>query len=316
MIENNKSFANELEVYRKKYTNKLKYDNKSVNTIKSYTNTIKSFIDYILQSDEELSFKTFKTSTIYGYFEYKELSMNKQGEISSNSKILFVNILRSFFTFIEDESEDLLSFEKVFKKINIKKKSSEPKGLSKSEQIKLLNQLEEEKTDNESYVSFRNSLIVKLMLFAGLRVSEVVNLKYSDLVLRDSGLFMVKIYGKGDKHRISYIQKEIIYDEFEEVKQYWEGSSAEIICLSSTGKRLWRTNIDKMVKSLCIRAGIAKYSSHKLRHTFAKNYLQQNGNIAHLQRLLGHSDIKTTMIYTDPYQEDMENGYVHTLSTI
>jgi len=307
MTEINKSFTDELKIYMKLYVNKLKYDNKSINTIKSYSNTIKSFINYISELDKEISFKAFKSSTIYSYFEYKELSMNKQGEMSSNTKILFLNTLRSFFSFVEDESEDLLSFEKVFKRINIKKKSSEPKGLSENEQIKLINQLEDEKTENESYTSFRNSLVVKLMLFAGLRVSEVVNLKYEDLKLFN-GLYEIRILGKGNKHRISYIQKDLIYDEIEEIKKYHD-RKVGLVCTSTNGNILHRVNIDKILKSLCTRADIARYSSHKLRHTFAKNYLKSGGNITHLQKLLGHSDINTTMIYADPYQDDVRSGY-------
>jgi integrase/recombinase XerD len=237
--------------------------------------------------------------------------MNKQGEMSTNSKILIISILRSFFGFIEDESDELLDFSKLFKKIKIKSKKTIPKGLNREEQIKMLNQIEAEKTDKSSFIIFRNSLIIKLMLFSGLRISEVLKLKYKDILLDEkNNLYEIKVIsGKGDKDRITYIDKEHIEDELEELKKYFNISEDEYICISQSGKKLWRENIDKMVKSLCKRARINSFSSHDLRHTFAKNYLSNGGNITHLQKLLGHSNINTTMIYADPFQEDIKNGY-------
>ena len=315
---NNYDFSQQLAKYLKSYINKLKYDNKSVNTINSYKRTLNSFIEYIKTYNEFISFNTIKSSLVYSFFEYKELTMNKQGELSSNTKMLIISILKSFFSFIEDESNDLLDFEKVFKKIKIKRKKSKPKGLSEEESIKLINQVEEEKTDKNEMVNFRNSLIIKLMLFAGLRISEVLNLKYGSLLFdEENSLYEIKVIsGKGDKDRISYIDYEVIQDEVEELKGYHKMQESDYICMSNTGKKLWRENIDKMVKSLCRRAKIKQVSSHTLRHSFAKNYLKDGGNITHLQKMLGHSNINTTMIYADPFQDDVKRGYIQKLGKI
>jgi len=318
-VENNENsiFLQKVRKYHDNFIKQLNYQNKSINTINTYNNVLKSFIEYLSLINTLKSFKEIKTSLIYDFFEYKEYSMNKQGDLSANTKLLIIRVLRLYFSYIEDEDEELLDFSNLFKKIKIKAKKREPKGLSEEELNKLLNQIEVEKSrDGATFITFRNSLIIKLMLFAGLRISEVLNLKHQDFSYdEDKKLFEIRIIsGKGDKDRISYAPEEDIFDELEEIKQNSPQNGKNYIFVSKAGKKLTRENMDLTIKGFCKRAGIKLYSAHNMRHTFAKNFLKNNGNITYLQKLLGHSNINTTMIYADPFSEDVKNGYSNTMS--
>jgi len=309
---NNNPFLQKIDKYYKNFIKQLNYQNKSQNTINTYNNILKSFIEYLYQENSLNSFNNIKSSLIYGFFEYKEYSMNKQGILSINTKLLIIRVLRLFFSYIEEEDDELLDFSNIFKKIKIKNKKKEPKGLSEDEMNKLLNQIEIEKSkNNASFITFRNALMIKLMLFGGLRISEVLNLRYKDISYdEDRRLFEIRVIsGKGDKDRITYTPEEYVLDELEELKQNSPQNGKGYIFVSKSGKTLSRENMDTMIKGFCKRAGIKLYSAHNLRHTFAKNFLKNGGNITYLQKLLGHSNINTTMIYADPFNEDVKNGY-------
>lgn len=300
------SIVDELVLFKKMYLNKLKHENKSKNTINSYKNTISSFIDYISINNLKVQFNTIKPSTLYSFLDYKEENLQKQTELSSGSKKLYITHLKAFCSFIESESDKLLDFTKLFENINIRTEKANPKGLTEEEQNKLFDVLENEKYIKNNYVSVRNALIFKTILFSGLRVSEMLSLRYSHYI-ESGNKYEISVIGKGRKQRFVYVEKDLIDDELNELKSYHDINS--LVCLSLKKEKIPRENLDKALRSLCRKANIKPFGTHMLRHTFAKQYLKNGGNIVHLQHILGHSNLQTTMIYTNPTQDDIKNGY-------
>ena len=310
----NQDFHKKLLFFLNNYTKKLKHENKSINTINSYKNTINQFIEYILEIDIEIDFKTIKPSIIYGFFDYKEEKLQKQGNLTLSTKRVIIVHLKAFFGYVETESSELLDFTNLFKNFKFKTIKQKPKTINENDEIKLLNALEHKKYKQNDFVSIRDAIILKLMLYSGLRISEVISLKYKDFIDEDENIYSLTVVGKGQKERIVYINKELIEDELSEL--LLQKNKNDFICISKNGKILPRQNIDKMIRSLCSSLNIKKFSAHKFRHTFANRYVNElGGNIVHLQEMLGHSDIKTTMIYANPRQEDVKRGYINTICT-
>lgn len=170
---------------------------------------------------------------------------------------------------------------------------------------------------NKRYLSgIRNRAILSIMLNMGLRVSEVTNLKPGDISLTKNRLRIVR--GKGGVDRdltIGVYTAEILSDWkeakpknteyfFTTIKNKKDGRFASII-----GSKLSVRYIQFMVKRYAERAGITKnISPHTLRHTFATNFIRQNGNVMNLKKILGHADISTTQIYVTLANKDVEEA--------
>ena len=193
--------------------------------------------------------------------------------------------------------------------IKIKIPKKEPKSLTEADQVKLLNTLEIMKLEDD-YTTVRNILIIKLLFLIGLRRDEVNNIDINDFK-QDiiDGIevgYSLKVTGKGTKERILYIKNEVIEYEIEEFK---EVMISNFICTTKTGKLMDGSQIYRMIKSFYKKANIneKEYDVHSLRHTFATNLIIKGVDISVLQVLLGHSDIKTTTIYTQLRQEAIKS---------
>jgi integrase/recombinase XerD len=147
----------------------------------------------------------------------------------------------------------------------------------------------------------RNKSIIETMYSCGLRVSEVVNLKLSQLYL-DVGF--VKVLGKGNKERLvpigdSAIKYINIYRTTIRVHQSIQPGEEDILYLNRRGKRLTRVMIFLVIKDLVKKAGIKKsISPHTFRHSFATHLVEGGADLRAVQEMLGHESITTTEIYT------------------
>lgn len=147
----------------------------------------------------------------------------------------------------------------------------------------------------------RNRTIIEVLYACGLRVSELIDLKISDLYF-DEGF--IRITGKGNKQRLIPIgastQKYIdIYRNEIRIHQKIEKHSGDILFLNRNGKRLTRAMIFTIVKKLAEKAGIKKnISPHTFRHSFATHLLENGADLRAIQQMLGHESITTTEIYT------------------
>lgn len=301
----NITFCQQIEIYTKSLHTKLKIEKKSKNTISSYMQTYKSFVEFCKQHYKELSFQNLREDDIYAFIEYKSATMNKQGDVATSTANAIISHLKRLFKHIERNAENgLYDFDKVFEDIKLKQPKRVPKGIDEADLKKLLTYLENLKA-KETFIVFRNIMLFKLMLFGGLRASEAVSIKLSNINLTEEGdLYKITFKGKGDKNRFTYIDTNVLDDEISTLSNVFELQKDEFISKTSSGMQMDRVQLSKTVNSIYKNAGVNVSSTHILRHTAAKNWIKNGMDITTVQNLLGHSSIQTTSIYINP-TEDM-----------
>ncbi|RYG33988.1 MAG: tyrosine recombinase XerD, partial [Chitinophagaceae bacterium] len=147
----------------------------------------------------------------------------------------------------------------------------------------------------------RNKAILETMYSCGLRVSEVVNLKISQLYL-DVGF--IRVLGKGDKERLvpigsSAIKYITLYIKQIRIHALPKAGNEDIVFLNNRGSKLSRVMIFLIIKDLVKKAGIQKtVSPHTFRHSFATHLVEGGADLRAVQEMLGHESITTTEIYT------------------
>jgi len=178
-----------------------------------------------------------------------------------------------------------------------------PTVLTEDEQARLLEQ------PNPRYpTGERNKTMLRLMLNTGLRLAEVTALKWHDLDLT-TGKLMVRL-GKGAKDRTLWVAEADI-DRLRSwrERQAKEAGECEHIFTTLEGRPLDHRYVQRMVKRYAAKAGIEKnISPHTLRHTFATDLYRETSKIRLVQKVLGHSDLSTTMIYTHIHDPEVESA--------
>jgi site-specific recombinase XerD len=172
-----------------------------------------------------------------------------------------------------------------------KKQKRIPKVLGKNEIKEMVNE-----TKNP-----RHKLIIYLLYYGGLRLSELINLKWQDI---DEERKIIKVnQGKGNKDRIIFLHPKII-SQFNETGIGKTG----LILISSRGKKYSKKSIQLIIKNSAKKANLNKNPTpHTLRHSFATHLLENGADIRHIQKLLGHAKLETTQIYTHVANKDIKN---------
>ncbi|MDR1418117.1 MAG: site-specific tyrosine recombinase XerD [Endomicrobium sp.] len=167
-----------------------------------------------------------------------------------------------------------------------------PQMLTLDEVTNLLNSV-----SDENEMNIRNKAMLELLYATGLRVSELVNLRFCDINLQDC---FVKVLGKGSKERlVPFGQKAKNFIEIYFSKRKPPLSVTDNIFISRLGKKISRVEFWRQLKNIVKNAGITKNTSpHTLRHSFATHLLSRGADIRFVQDMLGHSSISTTQIYT------------------
>jgi len=202
---------------------------------------------------------------------------------SKNTIMLAAASLKFFYTEV---------LEKDFSKVKVPKKDKMlPEVLSKEEVKNLI----------DSADNVKSRLIISLLYSSGLRVSEIVNLKVTDLDFNEKTGWVRR--GKGGKDRIFSLSGNLI----EELKDYLGGKGKDNVYVFSKEKPLTTRNIQKIIKGTRERAGISKkVTPHTLRHSFATHLLEQGTDIRLIQTILGHSSLSTTQLYTHISSEQIK----------
>lgn len=278
------------EAYKKGYKAWLQLERSlSENSVEAYLHDIEKLTDYmLLQSDlkkpEELVLKDLEKFLRW----IAELGMTQ----ASQARI--ISGLRSFYKYclIEQISATdptmLLEAPKLIRKL--------PDTLAFEEIEQIIAAIDLSKEGGE-----RNRAILETMYSCGLRVSEVVNLKISNLFL-DVGF--IKVTGKGDKERLVPIGSDAIkfinlYRKTVRSHIAIKPGEEDILFLNRRGSRLSRVFIFLMLKDLVAKAGIKKnISPHTFRHSFATHLVEGGADLRAVQEMLGHQSITTTEIYT------------------
>jgi integrase/recombinase XerD len=278
--------------YILKYLNYLEYERKlSDNTIKSYHNDLKDF---------DLFFNESLLSLKYDDISKYLNSIQHMNTRSINHQITVIN---SFYNFLLDE--DLIK-ENPCKNISTPKMpKSLPVYLTEEEIDKLLD------IKLITPYDYRNKAMMELLYASGLRITELVNLKITDV---DPFNCFIRVFGKGKKERIVPITDNAIkylkmyLDEYRNTILGSEES--EYLFISNAKKPISRQGFFKIIKAQCKVAGINKnISPHTLRHSFATSLLKHGADLRIIQELLGHEDISTTQIYAHLVNEKLKDDY-------
>jgi integrase/recombinase XerD len=169
--------------------------------------------------------------------------------------------------------------------------------------------------DLNTAIGLRDRAMLEVFYSTGLRVSEVLNLRLSDIDMR---MGYLRCVGKGNKERLVPIGRKAI----EAVEQYLAHSRPEfarpgmppphnqVLFLTRIGRRLSRISIWKIMHDYGVRLGLrGRLTPHKLRHSFATHLLERGADLRSVQLMLGHSDISTTQIYTHVVEERLKQVY-------
>jgi len=277
------------------FQNYLRLEKKySENTISSYERDLNKYRNYF---EEKKELKNITNKDIKEYIQH----LNK--EESARSVARNISSLKSFYKF--------LLLEKYINKNPLdnitppKLKKALPKVLTEEEVDKLLNI---KLTDNYSY---RNKAMLELMYSSGLRVTELINLKITDV---DLDMALVRIFGKGSKERVIPLGQYAI-NALNEYITYHRGSmlknkTSNYLFLSSRGDKMTRQAFFKTLKKIAKEQGIkTEFSPHTLRHSFATHLLKHGADLRSIQELLGHSDVSSTQIYTHITNEKLKENY-------
>ena len=271
----------------KAYMRYLKLErNLSQNTIEAYRNDLRWLLAYV--NYHGLKVETVKLEDLDNF----SASLHDQ-RITPRSQARILSGVRSFFKFllldgfIDADPTELLVSPHV--------RNALPDVLSTAEVDRL-----EASIDLSKWEGQRNRAIIEVLFSCGLRVSELVNLKLSNLYVEEK---FVRVTGKGDKERLVPISSRAL----DELNAWFadrnmmriKPGEEDYVFLNRRGAHLTRTMILIMIKRQVVAAGITKtISPHTLRHSFATALLEGGADLIAIQAMMGHEDIATTEIYT------------------
>ena len=259
----------------------------SKNTIESYTNDLDKLGLYLEGADSSVSPIAIDADLI------KKFIYDVAKKVAPRSQARIISGLRSFFDYLIFEEyrstnpTDLLEAPKIGRKL--------PDTLSQDEIDTLISAIDLSHSQGE-----RNKTILETMYSCGLRVSEAIALKISDLFFEEG---FIRVLGKGNKERYVPIHEEtqrLIGVYRKEIRSHVQPKKGfeDTLFLNRRGKELTRQMIFTILKDLALKLDLKKkISPHTLRHSFATHLLQNGANLRAIQQMLGHESITTTEVY-------------------
>ena|SRR5690554_318201 len=281
------------DIYRKDFVNYLKIERGlAENSIFAYQQDLDKLIDFAKNKSihtEEITLNHLKEliATLYDL------------GLSERSQARVISGIKQFFDFLilegvlEEDPSSLLEMPQIGKKL--------PVFLSVEEIDQLQQAIDLSKPEGH-----RNKAIIETLYSCGLRVSELIDLKFSNIYFKEG---FIRVIGKGNKERLvpvsPSVEKEIrLYVESTRNHMNIQTGHEDIVFLNRRGKQLTRVMIFTIVKNLAQAVGLKKnISPHTFRHSFATHLIEGGANLRAIQEMLGHESITTTEIYTHLNQE-------------
>jgi integrase/recombinase XerD len=263
--------------------------NLSANTIEGYIHDVTRFEQY---RESRSVRKRIEDTSLEDLQDY--ILWLSEFSITPRTQARNISALKGYFNFlcyshvIETNPSSLLELPKLGKKL--------PVVLTVAEIDRIVAAIDLSKPEGH-----RNKAIIETLYGCGLRVSELIGLKISDIY---AGEGFIRVKGKGSKKRLVPIGRTALreiglYIEKQREHQYIDAKSENILFLNRRGKALTRVMIFTIVKELASRAGIQKViSPHTFRHSFATHLIEGGADLRAVQEMLGHESILTTEIYT------------------
>ncbi|WP_300489215.1 site-specific tyrosine recombinase XerD [Flavobacterium sp.] len=276
------------ESYIKEYKSYLKLERGlSENTIANYAFDVEKLVSHLENTQQEVSPLKIDEQALQGFI------YAISGVVNARSQTRIISGLKSFFNFLifegyrETTPLELIEIPKVGRKL--------PDTLSTEEIDKLIGAIDLSKNEGE-----RNRAMLETLYSCGLRVSELVTLKLSDLFFEEG---FIKVTGKGNKQRFVPIgtatQKYIVlYKNSIRNHQTIKKGFEDTLFLNRRGSGLTRAMVFTIIKDLAVKINLQKtISPHTFRHSFATHLLENGADLRAIQMMLGHESITTTEVY-------------------
>ena len=260
----------------------------SVNTIDGYKRDLLDFYKF--------TNKSYKNVTKKDVIDYITYLNNKIEAKSINRHIVSI---KNYFKFLE--RNNLININPTNDITGLKTPKKMPRVLSEEDIDKLLD------IELKDAYSYRNKAMLELMYSSGLRVSELLDLRISNI---DFNMNLVRVFGKGSKERVIPMDDIATKFLFEYINLYrntlLRNKVTDLVFINSRGGKLSRQGFFKILRQIALEKGIHKeLSPHTIRHSFATHLLNHGADLRSIQTMLGHENIETTQIYTH-----VSNNYV------
>lgn len=279
--------------YIEKFSEYLKYElNYSDNTIREYILHLNSFNEYIILN--KINYFKMNKNDIMNYLKFLDSQKLNNRSIG--------NILSSLRCFYDYLIEINIVNNNIFRSIsNPKMDKKLPNFLSEEDMRKILDSI-----NCEDVLSYRNRMIIEILYACGLRVSELVNIKLSDINMADK---TIKVLGKGNKERIVFFGDYA----YEAINNYLSVRNIdnEYLVLNNNGNKITSRGIEKIINNIIEKACISNHASpHTFRHTFATHMLNNGCPLKSVQEFLGHSSLSSTEVYTHITSDFLKSEYL------
>jgi integrase/recombinase XerD len=275
--------------------------NLSKNSIEGYIHDINRMAGYFEMNSPSLTLNSVELNNLQEYV----LWLSEFG-ITARTQARNISAIKTFFKFLmytktlDQNPSSLLESPKLGMKL--------PIVLSVVEIDSIVSAIDLSKPEGH-----RNKAIIETLYGCGLRVSELINLKLTDIFAQEG---FIRVSGKGDKERLVPIGRTAL----REIEQYLnktrnnqtiDKKSENIVFINRRGKMLTRVMIFTIVKALAVQAGIKKnISPHTFRHSFATHLVEGGADLRAVQEMLGHESILTTEIYTHLDREYLRQAII------
>jgi integrase/recombinase XerD len=281
----------------KEFITAKKIENLSPKTIQIYESMLEELVEFL----GSISVEEFSASDVRNFLQYQRERDGQFGKLSDATIHKYYAVTRTFSRWLTDQDYKEKS---PTDKVNPPRVEDKlPEAMSDDEVDRLFNYL-------RSFSSDRIQIVFEFFLDTGARLAEVVGLDLKDVHLKDG---WVKVYGKGRKERILPLGNRLKRDletYINHLRPMIAKEDEGALFVTINGERYTRDGMSTLVKRKLKKANVeGRYGPHKLRHTFATNYLRNGGHIEQLRRILGHTDISTTQRYISLLPEDLYNAH-------
>jgi len=311
-------FIDDLDRWIADYFDILTTYSDNINTKDNYERALNHFREYCLGYQDDYSLDKLNQRFFIGFLSY----LKKEMKHSSSTINTYLIVVKIFFNYISINNSDEIDYSKILKEVKpIKDKESKNKKVKyfKDEDRKKIENYIEKKIvgtmyKDPSFFAVRNYILIKLLLYTGIRVSELIGIKLSDLKTNPKrpNQYKIKILGKGDYIRTVNIRKEIIDKKALKIfKEHLEQYNIDIdyIAITKTGKRLNRIRVWEITTALAKRLFITVGNPHSYRHSLGSMLVTKEKISSSVgAKVLGHKDTRTfDKFYVHVDEEDVED---------
>ena len=253
--------------------------------------------------------KVFELLNYYGLTSLKQINeellsevlATATGTLSDATKKNYRIAVINFFSYLDRQNDDNGSSHtfaielKNWGGVTGRSGQKLPEFMSEEELMKFLKAVDEVEFKSNTH---RNKLIIKIIIYTGVRVSEALGIRQKDILL-DGGNYIIKIRGKGNKYRVVMIKEHLIKEHLDSLLINYKNSDGYLF-VNRNGGKLTQAYVSRLVEQILFGAGIRKEKNgaHMLRHTFATMLYRKQKDLILVQEALGHASLDTSRIYT------------------